>query len=384
MKILTINTDSNAGGSTQSLLLSLEGLKNTGHEILAITARQGYFTDALDALGIAHVEESFLSINVWPKLSNLKNIVLVLPRFLFQRLKQIVSYYRLTKIIKQNRPDLIHTNNSLTTVGYRLSKKFHIPHLWHIREYGQKDFGFHRFPTEAVFKHRLKQSKFVTITKALASYYGDSDCRHVIYNGIGVNSSSEIKPENKNKWFLYVGSISKEKGFSDLLYAFAEYKSKNKGTGYKLIVLGSPISDYMRPLNKLIKELDLHNNVIFKGQVENVSYYMQKSRATIVPSIYEAFGRITAEAMLNKCLVIGRNTAGTKEQFDNGVEIFKREIGLRFNSVLELVDRLYEAENMSLEHYYDITNKAYKTAMELYSVSQHQKALINFIESFNE
>lgn len=40
--------------------------------------------------------------------------------------------------------------------------------------------------------------------------------------------------------------------------------------------------------------------------------------ALIVPSPFEAFGLITAEAMFNKCLVIGRDTAGTKEQFDNG------------------------------------------------------------------
>lgn len=45
---------------------------------------------------------------------------------------------------------------------------------------------------------------------------------------------------------------------------------------------------------------------------------MNRATALIVPSPFEAFGLITAEAMFNKCLVIGKDTAGTKEQFDNG------------------------------------------------------------------
>lgn len=39
---------------------------------------------------------------------------------------------------------------------------------------------------------------------------------------------------------------------------------------------------------------------------------MNRATALIVPSPFEAFGLITAEAMFNKCLVIGKDTAGTK------------------------------------------------------------------------
>ena len=45
--------------------------------------------------------------------------------------------------------------------------------------------------------------------------------------------------------------------------------------------------------------------------------------------------------MYNHCLVIGRNTAGTKEQFDNGLDQTGEEIGLRFDSDLELKTLMY-------------------------------------------
>lgn len=57
---------------------------------------------------------------------------------------------------------------------------------------------------------------------------------------------------------------------------------------------------------------------------------MSKAQALIVASRFEGFGFITTEAMWNDCLVIGKNIAGTKEQFDNGVAETGHEIGLRF------------------------------------------------------
>ena len=68
----------------------------------------------------------------------------------------------------------------------------------------------------------------------------------------------------------------------------------------------------------------------------------------IVPSIFEGFGFITAEGMANGCVVLGRNTAGTKEQFDNGVKMTGKEIGVRFiddNEMLQIKRNLSEKNN---------------------------------------
>jgi len=46
---------------------------------------------------------------------------------------------------------------------------------------------------------------------------------------------------------------------------------------------------------------------------DDVYAIMSRATALIVPSHFEGFGRITAEAMFNGCLVAGYNSAGTRE-----------------------------------------------------------------------
>ena len=53
------------------------------------------------------------------------------------------------------------------------------------------------------------------------------------------------------------------------------------------------------------------------GYRKDIPELMSNAKCLIVPSPNEAFGFITAEGMFNGCLVVGKNTAGTKIQFDN-------------------------------------------------------------------
>ena len=67
--------------------------------------------------------------------------------------------------------------------------------------------------------------------------------------------------------------------------------------------------------------------------------------------------------MYNHCLVVGRNTAGTKEQFDKGLEITGKEIGVRFNQNSEMVDRMFDVEYTD---YSDLCNRAYQVVSTMY------------------
>ena len=108
---------------------------------------------------------------------------------------------------------------------------------------------------------------------------------------------------------------------------------------------------------------------------------MQKATAQIVASRFEGFGFITAEAMFNKCLVIGRNTAGTKEQFDNGVHITGNESGYRFNDIFELVQDMKMA--VSKDHT-SILEYAYRTVSTNYTSAIFGKKLLEFYDNIIE
>ena len=88
----------------------------------------------------------------------------------------------------------------------------------------------------------------------------------------------------------------------------------------------------------------------------------------VVASRFEGFGFITAEAMLNGCPVIGKNTGGTKEQFDNGRELMQAEIALRYSSRQDLT----EAMCFVMEHdTTDMCAKAKETVLRLYSLERN-------------
>ncbi len=83
--------------------------------------------------------------------------------------------------------------------------------------------------------------------------------------------------------------------------------------------------------------------------------------------------------MLNDCLVIGRNTGGTKEQLDNGLKMSGHEIGLRFLDNRELSERINSVKYMSLDEYKTLVSSAKKTVMDLYSVDKNVNQTYNFI-----
>ena len=61
------------------------------------------------------------------------------------------------------------------------------------------------------------------------------------------------------------------------------------------------------------------SNFNFEGYQKNVSKFLDKSDIFCMCTKWEAFGRTTVEAMLSGNLVIGANTAGTKDLIDDGV-----------------------------------------------------------------
>ncbi len=106
---------------------------------------------------------------------------------------------------------------------------------------------------------------------------------------------------------------------------------------------------------------------------------MKTAKALIVPSFHEGFGRITAEAMFNGCLVIGRNTAGTKEQFDNGLRIAGREIGVRFTDVNSLADAIGYVSKLSDCEYSEMALMAQNVVQQLYSIEKNTELTYKFL-----
>jgi glycosyltransferase involved in cell wall biosynthesis len=69
----------------------------------------------------------------------------------------------------------------------------------------------------------------------------------------------------------------------------------------------------MATLRALVAELHLADNVIFTGQRRDVARLMAASDIYAMPSLYEPFGLVFAEAMAMRLPVVALNTGGTIE-----------------------------------------------------------------------
>jgi len=102
------------------------------------------------------------------------------------------------KQIDVNKIDIIHTNNSVTSVGYLLSKKYKKKHVWHLRECGFKHF-FHK-PFLKKFNYCMNESDvFVAVSKATAAEWTKLgiDKTKVVVNYDGVKVPEKLLYEKQ-------------------------------------------------------------------------------------------------------------------------------------------------------------------------------------------
>jgi glycosyltransferase involved in cell wall biosynthesis len=263
------------------------------------------------------------------------------------------------------KPDIIHTNVGVVHEGYKIAKKYKIPHCWHLREYQDKDFNLIIYPTKNSFVTKLKQSCVITITHDIQKHFNLESYSNAttIYNGILPASCIACEPV-KEKYFLCASRISPEKGHVEVINAFAKFCKHN--SDYKLIIAGFGETFYIDELKNLAKEKNCIDKIEFTGYCENIYGLMKKATALIVASQYEGFGRMTAEASFCGCLAIGNNTGGTKEilEYTGG--------GILYSGEEELINSMSETINMLNSSAYSTkVLDAQKRAVERYSIEQN-------------
>ena len=301
-----------------------------------------------------------------------------IPRKIRNYIFNTYSCRKLRLICSRISPDIIHTNSSVIDVGFKVAQKIGIPHIYHIREYGNLDFNLN---TRYLDKQLMANNSFsITITKDIAIKKGLLGVRNrVIYNGI-VNSDSFYYKSVKMPFFLYAGRIEESKGIGDLIYAYLNYV-KSVTSPFQLLIAGI-IEDKDRPLVDELKHAvaaeKLDKLVKWLGERDDIYELMRNASATIIPSFNEGFGRVMPEAMANGCLCIARDTAGSKEQLDIGLELLGREIGFRFNTQEELTNQLLFVHNIKITERERVIKDAQTIVSSIYSNENYGKKVMDF------
>lgn len=300
------------GGSFRSGLKLCELLKNE-HNVcpIMLVREKGEGIRLAKQAGIKVIYIRYFSWTVSNR--NKLNIIDLSKMYLKIMLNQIVEL-RLSKLIKQYNINLIHINSATINIGLKASKNNKIKSIWHVRELLEEDQHL------KIFEH-----KWINDFKKVDAIIAISDCVknkydkiampekvYRIYNGINIEEfySSHRIMENEYISLLCVGSMFGYKGHEEIIEAI-KILSEKKYSNLHMTFVGD--GKCRIKYEELIKEKNLQNIFTFEGIKSNVAPFYNTADIVLMCSDFEAFGRVTVEAMLAGCLVIGSDTGATPE-----------------------------------------------------------------------
>lgn len=334
-------------GSTLSLVNMVHSLQRVGHRCIVALPGDGVARDHLEAQGIptitAHYHVDFVGRG--------------------SRLRQVCSFpYRLIRDWHDHRKairslaiqlqdehiDIVHTNTAVLDFGPALARQLNVPHVWHLREFIDQDMGFRPFLGWRRLRSLISQADAtISITQAIAQHYGvlpmvddgaltKGHLHAVMFDAVRSAHSliqcSELKPQ-----FVFCGQLAPHKGPDVAIRAFCRLAPAHPD--YQLLLMGTAVdASYEARLHAMVPA-ELNDRIRFLGYVEHPDQIIACSTALLMCSRSEAQGRVTVEAMLQHCPVIGFNAGGTCEIISHG------QTGLLFDDEDQLLAAMQQLIN---------------------------------------
>lgn len=324
LKILYIGHERKLGGASLCLVSMAEEMKIRGHEVIVILPfRHCPVGDKLNKLGIPVFGVFF----GWWMAPNYWNVAY---RALFSILHfmQFIPAYRICRIIKKNKIDIVHSNSSTIDIGNMAAKKSKIAHVWHFREFGDLDYKlmFIKGRKESLKQVAAIDGRVVFISRCLRKYYPElTENVEVIYDGISsqyLNYSCPFYKESRKVTFLIAGNLQRNKGQKTVLEAVRLLK-ENGIVNYCVLIAVAVAStrdsvEYAEELRQYIVSHKLEE-VRLLGRIEDMNALRRKCDVEIVASVMEAFGRVTIEAMLSGRPVLASDSGANPELIQDKV-----------------------------------------------------------------
>lgn len=198
-----------------------------------------------------------------------------------------------------------------------------------------------------------------------------------ILGAIGLNLNEYPRmplPSNiKNKIFLFIGRLLKEKGIYEYIQAAKIVKQSYPDT--KFVVLGSIDESNLGALSQDELSMLIADGIIdYPGQVDNVVDWIANSDVFVLPSYREGVPRSTQEAMAIGRAVITTDVPGCRETVINGVNGFIVE---KWNPEALAEKMIYFIENP--EQIVIMGNESYKIAQENFDANKVNQRLLKMI-----
>jgi len=310
-------------GANRSLLGLVDGLARHRVRPHVILPEPG---DLLDALAARNVPAAVLPFDWWVSARRTTAGAA-------DRLVGTVRHLRgLTAQIGRWGCDLVYSNSSVFAAGALAAAELNLPHVWHLREFGRRDYdlapdlgtrfarlGFRSADAVVCVSHALR--------RALLGRRPPAHSR-VIYNGVATEAEFDARRRAAGAGsgrrppftFVLVGRFRPSKGQDVALRAFARVAASNPAVRLNLVGGAGGTGDqaYYDHCRELAGSLGVTNRVEFWGYIPDPERAFLAADAALMCSRSEAMGRVTAEAMSCGRPVIGYAAGGTPELIDDG------------------------------------------------------------------
>ncbi len=318
LRIMYISHERKMGGANLCLLELAKEMKKRGHEVyVTVLLKNCPLAMELKKCNIFTIPAFF----GWWQMPEKWNFFLK-TAFRFLYYLEWLQLLRLSCIVKKLKIDMIHSNSSCIDLGMKLSTRTGIPHVWHFREFGSADYDLEYIMGREKSVAFVNQNarNIIFISKTLRDYYSDiknEENRRVIYDG--VSEDYLLRKGEKGETtvtFLMAANINKNKNQKIVLEAVSILKKKGI-IKFKVLMAGaatalSESQKYEKELYTYQKEYDLEM-IEFLGYVKDMNQIRKTADVEIVPSVSEAFGRVTVEAMLAGNPVIASDSGASVE-----------------------------------------------------------------------
>ncbi|MGL4694364.1 glycosyltransferase family 4 protein [Enterococcus larvae] len=311
--------------------------------------------------------------NVYTKTNYLRDLALYLPKYIRYKTALNKALKKVEKQINFEEIDLIHSNTSIINFGAVLSKKFSIPHIWHIREFAKLDFDFAFMNLNQIRFMNNNTNRFVFISHCLKDYWINKGIEEnksrVVYNG--VNTSRIKKKEvygNQSLNIVMVGGITPNKGQIKLIEAMNHLSDEDR-LDIQVDFYGRGSDSYYEELTKIIAKYGLQSNITFKGYSDSIEQELANYDLGVIASRAEAFGRTTVEYMSAGLAVLASNSGANVELIKNA------ETGMIFENSEELAEKImYLKKNRDILR--KIADKGQKEARTIYTKEKNAENIM--------
>lgn len=321
MYILFVASDNSASSGAFLSMTILNKILNQkyGIKTLVVLPCRG---DGKQLLDNYNIQSKIIYSGNWCVPLNRQHSIKLALKKMFKIIINFFAIIQLSFIAKKEKIDIIHVNTSYSYVGAVAANLCGIPLVWHLREFLEEDQGYTIWNKDKGYSLIEKANKIIAISNSIYHKYEKifpSDKLCTIYNGIDKDTFYFPAKQifNKAKTIIaIIGGISPGKGQIELVEAISRLK-RDDIEQLEVWIIGKGNLENERKLRSVIFDKKLQNVILLKGYQKDISKWLQKIDIVVICSKAEAFGRVTVEAMLAGCLVIGADTAGTKELIVN-------------------------------------------------------------------